>query len=43
MYICDHMSLTSSYNEKCFRQIVGKVKTYISRSVTFFKIVLFMG
>jgi hypothetical protein len=30
-------SLNSSYNENCFRQTVGKVKTYISRSKFFFK------
>jgi len=36
MHIYDRISLSSSYNEKCFTQVVQKIKTHISCSIFFF-------
>jgi hypothetical protein len=39
----NHISLSSSKNEKCFRQVAEKIKTHILCSTNFIsKIVLFM-
>ena len=35
MHIYDRISLTS-YNEKCFTQVVQKIKTHVSCSILFF-------
>ena len=36
-YIYGIISLICAWNEKCFRQVVEKIKTHILRSVTFFR------